>query len=162
MHWCKTHTFWTNLATWFTQILPKQNTDFLHFIYWTNILNWPLNLALLHGKKEALPCQSIDRAHWSNALMSAANTSMQQSSSIDSALIQCHTGIVILTALWSNVIQASSDWQCSDPMSYRHHQIDSALIQWHTVIVRLTVLWSNVIQASSDWQRSNPMAYSHC
>ncbi len=33
------------------QILPKQNTDFVHFIYCTKILNWPLNLALLHGKK---------------------------------------------------------------------------------------------------------------
>ncbi len=34
------------------QILPKQNTDFVHFIYCTNMLNWPLNLALLHGKKK--------------------------------------------------------------------------------------------------------------
>ncbi len=30
---------------------------------------------------------------------------------IDSALIQWHTGIIRLTALWSNGIQASSDWQ---------------------------------------------------
>ncbi len=63
----------------------KQNTDFVHFIYCTNILNWPLN--------------------------------------------QWHTGIVRLTALWSNGIQASSDWQRSDPMTYRH-QIDSTLAQW--------------------------------
>ncbi len=93
--------------------------------------------------------------------MSAANASMQQSGSIDSALIQWHTGIVRLTAFWSNGIQASSDWQPSDPMAYRHCQIDSALIQWHTGIVRLTALWSNGIQALSDWQRSDPMAYRH-
>ncbi len=71
-------------------------------------------------------------------------------------------GIVRLTALWSNGIQALSDWQRSDPMAYRHCQIDSALIQWHTGIVRLTALWSNGIQASSDWQHSDPMAYRHC
>ncbi len=80
---------------------------------------------------------------------------------IDSALIQWHPGIVRLTVLWSNGIQASSDWQRSDPMAYRHRQIDSALIQWHTGIVRLTALWSNGIQASLDWQRSDPMAYRH-
>ncbi len=79
---------------------------------------------------------------------------------MDSALIQWHTGIVRLTALWSNGIQAWSDWQRSD-MAYRHCQMDSALIQWHTDIVRLTALWSNGIQASSDWQRSDPMAYRH-
>ncbi len=148
MHGAKTHTFWTNLATWFTQILPKQNTDFVHFIYWTNILNWPLNLALLHGKKKALACQSTDRAHWSNG--------------IDERLqMQACNNQAAMTALWSNGIQASSDWQRSDPMAYRHRQIDSALIQWHTGIVRLTALWSNSIQASSDWQRSDPMAYRH-
>ncbi len=62
----------------------------------------------------------------------------------------------------NSITQASSDWQHSDPMAYRHLQIDSALIQWHTGIVRLTALWSNGIQASSDWQRSDPMAYRHC
>ncbi len=67
-----------------------------------------------------------------------------------------------MTALWSNGIQALSDWQRSDPMAYRHCQIDSTLIQWHTGIVRLTALWSNGIQALSDWQRSDPMAYRHC
>ncbi len=88
----KTHTFWTNLATWFTQLLPKQNTDFVHFIYWTNILNWPLNLALLHGKKE-LPFKSTDRAHWSNGI--------DERSKCKHATIRQH-------------------WQRSDPMGYRH------------------------------------------
>ncbi len=64
------------------------------------------------------------------ALMSAPNASMQQSGSNDSALIQWHTGIVRWTALWSNGIQASPDWQCSDPMAYKHRQIDSTLAQW--------------------------------
>ncbi len=65
---------------------------------------------------------------------------------IDSALIQWHTGSVRLTALWSNGIQASSDWQHSDPMAYRHRQIDSTLIQWHTGIIRLTVLYPNDVR----------------
>ncbi len=129
------------------QILSKQNTDFVHFIYFTNISNWPLDVALLH-EKNALPCQSTDRAHWSNG--------------VDEHFKRKHATIrQQLTALWSNGIQASSDWQRSDPMAYSHRQIDSALIQWHTVIVRLTALWSNGIQSSSDWQHSDPMAYSH-
>ncbi len=76
---------------------------------------------------------------------------------IDSALIQWHSGIIRLTALWSNGIQALSDWQRTDPMAFRHRQIDSTLIQWHTGIIRLTAHWSNGIQASSDWQYSSPM-----
>ncbi len=84
------------------QILPKQS-DFVHFIYSTNILNWPLNLALLHGKKNALPCQSTDRAHWS--------TGIDECSKCKHATIRQQ-----LTALWSNDIQASSDWQYSSPM----------------------------------------------
>ncbi len=121
----------------------------MHFIYC-------IYLALLHGKK-ALPFQSTDRAHWFNGVDECskckhATIKQQWQSSdpmanrhrqIDSALIQWQTGIVRLTALWSNGIQASSDWQRSDPMAYRHRQIDSVLIQWHTGIVRLTALWSN-------------------
>ncbi len=99
----KTHTFWTNLTTRFTQLLPKQNTDFVHFIYWINILNWPLNLALLHGNKKALPCQSTDRAHWFNGV--------NEHSKCKHATIRQH-------------------WQRSDRMAYRHRQIDSALGQW--------------------------------
>ncbi len=126
-------------------------------------------------KKKALACQSTERDHWSNGVderskckHATIRQQWQRSDpmayrhlQIDSALIQWHTGIVRLTALWSNGIQASSDWQRSDPMAYRHRQIDSTLIQWHTGIFRLTALWSNGIQASSDWQRSDPMAYRH-
>ncbi len=94
--------FWTNLATWFTQILPKQNTDFVHFIYWTNILNWPLNLALLHGKKKhchsKVLTEPIDLMRWWALQMQACNNQAP------------------MTALWSNGVQASSDWQRSDPM----------------------------------------------
>ncbi len=65
-------------------------------------------------KKKALPCQSTDRAHWSNALMSARNASMQQSGSIDSALIQWHTGIVRLTVMFGIQWCGShiSGWPC--------------------------------------------------
>ncbi len=157
--WRKTHTFWTNLATWFTQILPKQNTDFVHFIYCTNILNWPLNLA--QRKKKRYLVKALT-ALWSNGIQSLSDWQCSDPMAyrhrqIDSTLIQWHTVIVRLTALWSNGIQASSDWQRSDPMAYRHRQIDSALIQWYTGIIRLTALWSNGTQASSDWQRSRAM-----
>ncbi len=37
------------------QILPKQNTDFVHFLF-TNILNWPLNL---HGKKKSYLAKTL-------------------------------------------------------------------------------------------------------
>ncbi len=114
------HSFWTYRATWFTQILPKQNTDFVHFIYWTNILNWLLNLALLHGKyKKRYLAKALTEPIDLMALMSAPNASMQQSGSIDSGLIQWHTGIVRFTALWPNSIQALSDWQRSRPMPVR-------------------------------------------
>ncbi len=123
----------------------------------------------------ALPCQGTDRARWFNPVdecckckhatirqhWQRSDPMAYRHRQIDCALIQWHTGIVRLTALWSNGIQAWSDWLRSDPMAYRHHQIDSALIQWHTDIVRLTALWSNGIQASSDWLRSDPMAYRH-
>ncbi len=106
MHWCKIAHLLdksSNMIYQLPQILPKQNTNFVHFIYCTNILNCPLNLVLLHGKNKVLPCQSTDRAHWPKALMSAPNTSMQQS---------------------------GSNWQLSDPMAYMHRQIDSTLAQW--------------------------------
>ncbi len=106
MHWCKNAPLLDkspNTIYELPQILPKQNTDFVHFIYCTNILNWPLNFALLHGKKKkALPCQSTDRAHWSNGI--------DERSKCKHATIRQQ-----LTALWSNGIQASSDWQNSSP-----------------------------------------------
>ncbi len=89
-----------NFATWLTQILPKQNTDFVHFIYCTNILNWPLNLALLHNKKKVLACQSTDRAHWSNGVDERS---------------KCKHATI------------GQQWKRSDPMAYRHCQIDSSL-----------------------------------
>ncbi len=83
MHWHKNvHLLdkYRNTIYQLSQILPKQNTDFVHFIYCSDILNWPLNLALLHGKKhyhaEALT-EPIDLM----VLMSAPNASMQQSGS---------------------------------------------------------------------------------
>ncbi len=69
------------------------------FVYWTNILNWPLNLALLHGKKKRYLAKALAEPIDLMALMSAANASMQKSGSNDSALIQWHTGIVRLTTL---------------------------------------------------------------
>ncbi len=90
--------------------LPKStatNTDFVHFIYCTNIFNWPLNLVLLHGKKKKKKKLCLAKALTEPidlmALWSAPNTSMQQS---------------------------GSNWQRSDPMAYRHCQIDSTLAQW--------------------------------
>ncbi len=82
MHWRKIPHLLdksNNMIYQLPQILPKQNADFVHFIYCNNILIWPLNLVLLH--KKALPCQSTDRAIHLMALMSAPNTSMQQSGS---------------------------------------------------------------------------------
>ncbi len=64
------------------QILPKQNTDFVHFIYCTNILNWPLNLTLLHyQKKKRYLAKALTEPIDLMALMSAPNASMQQSGS---------------------------------------------------------------------------------
>ncbi len=84
--------------------LSTANTDFVHFIYCTNILNWPLNLALLHEKKKKrYLAKALTEPIDLTALMSAPNASMQQS---------------------------GSNWQRSDPMAYRHRQIDSTLAQW--------------------------------
>ncbi len=97
------NTFWTNLTTWFTQILLKQNTDFVHFIYSTSLLNWPLNLALLHGNKKKCYLAKALTEHWSNG--------------IDERSKYKHSTI-------------RQQWQRSDPMAYKHRQIDSTLAQW--------------------------------
>ncbi len=168
MHWRKN-----------AHLLDKSRNMIYTNTAWTK--HWFCALYLLHllsfiaWQKKALPFQSTDRAHWSNGVdecskckhatikqqWQSSDTMANRHRQIDIALIQWHTGIVRLTALWSNGKQASSDWQRSDTMANRHRQIDSALIQWHTGIVRLTSLWSNGIQASSDWQRSDTMANRH-
>ncbi len=66
------------------------------------MFNWPLNLALLYGKKKRYHSKVLTEPIDLMALMSAPNASMQQSGSIDSTLIQWHTGIIRLTVLWPN------------------------------------------------------------
>ncbi len=95
----KSHTFWTYLATRFTQILPKQNTDFEHFSLLDQYFKLAFELSLLHGKKKRYLAKALTEPIDLMALMSAANASLQKSGSNDSALIQWHTGIVRLTTL---------------------------------------------------------------
>ncbi len=79
------------------RILAKQNTDFVHFIYCTNIFSF------IAWQKKALPCQSTDRVHWSNGV--------DERSKCKHVTIRQQ-----LTALWSNGKEASSDWKYSSPM----------------------------------------------
>ncbi len=84
-------------------LLAEQNTDFVHFLC-TNILNWPLNL---HGKKKPYLAKTLtEPIDVIVALLSAPNLN---------ANFACNKR-QLLTALWSNVIQASSEWQYSSPM----------------------------------------------
>ncbi len=91
-----------------------------------------------------LACKSTDRAHWSNGVDERSKckhaTIRQQwqcsdpmawrQRQIDRALIQWRTGIVRLTALWSNGIQASSDWQYSSPMMLGIQRSGSHISGW--------------------------------
>ncbi len=82
------------------QILPKQNTDFVHFLC-TNILNWPLNL---HGEKKPHLAKTLTEPIDLMALLSTPNPNAnfackQSEAAIDSALIQWHTGIIRMTVL---------------------------------------------------------------
>ncbi len=86
------------------QILPNQNTDFVHFLC-NNILNWPLNL---HGKKKKpYLAKTLTEPIDLMALLSAPNPN---------ANFACNNQRQQLTALWST--------------AYRHRQNDSTLAQW--------------------------------
>ncbi len=65
------------------QILPKQNTDFVHFLLYQYFkLAFELSF-IAWQKRKALPCQSTDRTHWSNGVFerSKCKLCMQQSGS---------------------------------------------------------------------------------
>ncbi len=132
MHWCKIahlldkshNMIYTNTAQtkyWFCA---------LYLLYQYFKLAFELSFTAWQKNKKALACQSTDRAHWSNGVDERSKckhaTIRQQwrrsdpmayrHRQMDSALIQWYTGIAWLTVLWSNGLQASSDWQYSSPM----------------------------------------------
>ncbi len=112
MHWRKnTHLLdqFRNMISRLPQILPKQKNIIVCTFYYTNILNWPLNLASLHGQKKIIknkpnlaksPTEPIDLM----VLLLAPNVNFacNNQAAIDTTLIQWH----------------------------RHRQIDSILAQW--------------------------------
>ncbi len=90
------------------QILPKQNTDFVHFLC-TNILNCPLNLHRKKKKKKKKPYLAKTLTEPIDVIVALLSTPNLN------ANFACNKR-QLLTALWSNVKQASSEWQYSSPM----------------------------------------------
>ncbi len=132
------------MNSWLPQILFKQNTDFVHILF-TNIVNWLLNL---HGKKKSLiPAKTLTEPINLMALLSAPNPN---------ANFACNNQRQQLTALWSNGIQVSSEWQYSTPMMLGD-PVGAAIIFRVSVPLLITTLLKCIMCAHwrpSSWWRS--------
>ncbi len=82
------------------QILPKQNTDFVHFLLY-QYFKLAFDLSFIAWQKKPYLAKALTEPINLMALLSApnANFACNSQAAIDSALIQWHTGIVRLTVL---------------------------------------------------------------
>ncbi len=111
----------SNMIYQLPQILPKQNTDFVYLLYQYFKLFFELSFIAWQTKKRYL----------AKALTKPIDLGIDERSKYKHAIIRQQ-----LTALWSNLIQASSDWQYSSPMMLG--------IQWgRQSYFRVTTLYHN-------------------